>query len=64
MSFCQIERILWSMALFALLAALYFGNAQKVGVVLASAAGIWYGIVCPFAEEVQDLFPTNKERVN
>ena len=61
---CMIEKLAWVVALIAVFAALYVGDVRTVGMIVTVAAAVWYGVICPFAEELQGLNWKSKGSVN
>ena len=58
------EKLVWTIALIVLFAALYLGDVRIVGMVITVAAAVWYGVICPLAEEVRGLNLKSKGSVN
>lgn len=61
---CTIEKLAWVIGLIAVFSALYVGDVRRVGMIVTVAAAVWYGLICPFAEEVRGLNWTSKGSVN
>jgi hypothetical protein len=55
MTSCMIEKLAWTVALVAVFAALTLGDLRTVGMIITVAAAVWYGVTCPFAEELRGL---------
>jgi hypothetical protein len=53
MTSCTIEKLAWMVALIAVFGALYVGDVRTVGMIVTVAAAVWYGVICPFADEVR-----------
>jgi hypothetical protein len=64
MTSCTIEKLVWVIALIAVFGALYVGDARTVGMIVTVAAAVWYGVICPFADEVRGLNLKSKGSVN
>ncbi len=64
MSSCAIEKILWLLALLVVFAVLFLGDMRLVGMTIAVAAAVWYGLVSPLAEEVRAMNLKSKGSVN
>jgi hypothetical protein len=64
MTSCTMEKLVWTVALLAVFSALYLGDVRTVGMVVTVAAAVWYGVICPFAEEVRGLNWNSKGSVN
>jgi hypothetical protein len=64
MSSCTIEKLAWMIALITVFGALYLGDARTVGMIVTVAAAVWYGVICPFAEEVRVLNLKSKGSVD
>jgi hypothetical protein len=58
------EKLVWTIALIVLLVAWYLGDIRTVGMVITVASAVWYGVICPFAEEIQAPILKNKGSVN
>jgi hypothetical protein len=64
MTSCTVERLAWTSALIAVFGALYVGDVRTVGMIVTVAAAVWYGVICPFAEEVRGLNWKSRGSVN
>jgi len=64
MTSCMIEKLAWTIALIAVFGALYAGDVRTVGMIVTVAAAVWYGVICPFAEELRGLNWKSKGSVN
>ncbi len=64
MTSCMIEKLAWTVALIAVFGALYAGDVRTVGMIVTVAAAVWYGVICPFAEELRGLNWKSKGSVN
>ncbi len=64
MASCTMEKLTWTVALIAVFGALYLGNVRTVGMIVTVAAAVWYGLICPFADELQGLNWKSKGSVN
>jgi hypothetical protein len=64
MTSCTIEKLAWTIALIAIFVALYEGDVRTVGMIVTVAAAVWYGLICPFADELQGLNWKSKGSVN
>jgi hypothetical protein len=60
----MIEKLAWTVALVAVFAAFMLGDLRTVGMIITLAAAVWYGVICPFAEELQGLSWKRKGSVN
>jgi uncharacterized membrane protein YwaF len=64
MTSCTIEKLFWVISLIAVLSALYLGEVRTVGMIVTVAAAVWYGVICPFANELWGLNWKRKGSVN
>ena len=64
MTSCMIEKLAWTFALIVVFGALYVGDVRTVGMIVTVAAAVWYGVICPFADEIQGLNWKRKGSVN
>jgi hypothetical protein len=64
MTSCMIEKLAWTVALIAVFSALYVGGVRTVGMIVTVSAAVWYGVICPFADELQGLNWKSKGSVN
>lgn len=64
MTSCTMEKLVWMVALIAVFGALYVGDVRTVGMIVTVAAAVWYGVICPFADEVRGLNWKSKGSVN
>jgi hypothetical protein len=58
------EKVVWIIALIVLLVAFYFGDVRTAGMLITVAAAVWYGVICPFADEARGLNLKSKGSVN
>jgi len=64
MNSCAIEKILWLLALVVLFAVLFVGDLRVVGMTLTVVAALWYGLICPVAEEIRVMNLKSKGSVH
>lgn len=64
MNNCAIEKLIWIVAVAAIFGALQSGNVQSVGMKITVMAALWYGLVCPLAEELEVMNSKSKGSVN
>jgi hypothetical protein len=63
-SSCTTENLAWMIALITVFGELYLGDARTVGMIVTIAAAVWYGVICPFADEARALNLKSKGSVN
>jgi hypothetical protein len=64
MNSCAIEKILWLLALLVVFAVLFLGDVRVIGMTIAVAAAVWYGLISPLADEVRAMNLKSKGSVN
>jgi hypothetical protein len=60
----MIEKLAWTVGLLAVFAALNLGEVRTLGMLITVAAAVWYGVICPFADEVRAVNWKSKGSVN